>query len=336
MWGHPAACSCTLCTSLERLHRVVSLARATPRFVEYSTVRIRNLIGELSDFLEAHPEEREDLARPPPQVGGKGAGREDQGGSQAAAGQGVSTETKAPQEPAGEKASGAADTVPGSAGDHHPGGIAVKREEDEEDSTEQQGKNSAAETKAPRKEANEPEPPQEEVEVGTEPEASGEGEEERKGDLGVREVVPESPHRRRRRKRRSEASRTRSPKVRRRGESSHHRRRRAASGSRKKEVKPSHAPEGREERREVSRPRSPSNPPPGFTGQTILVPARPVYRGPPDSPEYRPYEGAKNKGKKKVETQRGALVEEGWMPPRPLRRPAAEGEVETRRRSRRR
>ena len=52
------------------------------------------------------------------------------------------------------------------------------------------------------------------------------------------------------------------------------------------------------------RPRSPSQPPPGFTGQTILVPARPVYRGPPDSPEYRPYEGAKNNGKKKVETQR--------------------------------
>ena len=303
MWGHPAACSCTLCTSLERLHRVVSLARATPRFVEYSTVRIRNLIGELSDFLEAHPEEREDLARPPPQVGGKGAGREDQGGSQAAAGQGVDTEAKAPQEPAGEKAAGAGDTLPGSARDHQPRGIAVKREEDEEDSTEQQGKNSAAETKAPRKEADEPEPHRGEVEGGTEPEASGEGEEERKGDHGVREVVPESPHRRRRRRKRS-ASRTRSPKVRRRGESSHRRRRRAASGVREKEVKPSQAPEGREERREVRRPRSPSNPPPGFTGQTILVPARPVYRGPPDSPEYRPYEGAKNKGKKKVETQR--------------------------------
>ena len=69
-------------------------------------------------------------------------------------------------------------------------------------------------------------------------------------------------------------------------------------------VRPTHAPEGREERREARRPRSPSNPPPGFTGQTILLPARPVYRGPPDSPEYRPYEGAKNKGKKKVETQR--------------------------------
>ena len=304
MWGHPPTCGCSLCPSIERFHRIVGLAKVSPRFVHYATVRVRNLIGELSDFLEANPGEREDLARPPPQVGGKGAGRAEEGVGPAAAGQGVEKQVEDPKEPTEEKTSAAAASEPGGAGEHHPGGIAVKREEDEEDSIDSQDKKESAESKAVHKEVNEAETHQPEAEVGTEPKASGEVEEERTEGHGVREVEPKSPHRRRRRRKRSEASRTRSPKVRRRGESSHRRRRRADSKSEKKVIKPSHAPEGRVEHREVRRPRSPSNPPPGFTGQTILVPARPVYRGPPDSPEYRPYEGAKNKGKKKVETQR--------------------------------
>ena len=121
-------------------------------------------------------------------------------------------------------------------------------------------KDTAPESKATRKEVDEAERREPGIEVATEPEASGEGEEERKQDHGVREVVPESPHRRRRRRKRSEASRTRSPKNRRRGESSHRRRRRASSRPEDQVVRPTHAPEGREERREARRPRSPSNP----------------------------------------------------------------------------
>ena len=283
---------------------MVSLARITPEFVTYATVRVRNVIGELSDYLEAHPGEREDLARPPPQAGVREAGREEQGAGQAGGEQVKKKQAEEKEERAGEKASGSEKPIPGSGGDHHPGGIAVKREEDEEDSADKPDKGSTAEDKARDQEVNEASHRPEEAEVTTEPEASGEGDDKAKESIGVREVVPESPHRKRRRRRRSEASRTRSPKVRRRGESSHRRRRRARSKSEKAVPKPSHAPEGREEHREVRRPRSPSQPPPGFTGQTILVPARPVYRGPPDSPEYRPYEDAKNKGKKKVETQR--------------------------------
>ena len=272
--------------------------------MDFATVRVRNVIGELSDFLESHPGEREDLARPPPQVGSREAGGGDQEAGQGEPEHEKKKQAEEKEAQPSEKAGEAENSIPGSAGDRHPGGVAVKQEEDEEESAEKQSKDSTAKSKAIREEVSEAKHRPEEVEVATEPEASGEGDEENKESHGVREVVPESPHRRRRRRKRSEASRTRSPKVRRRGESSHRRRRRAASKSEKRVPRPTHAPEGRVEHREVRRPRFASNPPPGFTGQTILVPARPVYRGPPDSPEYRPYEGAKNKGKKKVETQR--------------------------------
>ena len=121
MWGHPTGCSCTLCPSIERLHRVVGLARVTPRFVDYATVRIRNVIGELSDFLESHPEEREDLARPPPQEGGKGAGREVRGEEPAPSGKEEERQAEKEKKVEDKKASEAATSGTGGAGDHHPG-----------------------------------------------------------------------------------------------------------------------------------------------------------------------------------------------------------------------
>ena len=216
---------------------MVSLARATPEFVSYATVRVRNVIGELSDYLEAHPGEREDLARPPPQVGGREGGREEQGLGQAGEEQAKKKQAEEKEEHAGEKATEAEKSIPGSAGDLHPGRVAVKREEDEEDSTDKPEKGSTAVSKASHQEVNEAPHRPDEVEAAAEPEASGECDDEPKGSLGVREVVPESPHRRRRRRRRSEASRTRSPKERRRGESSHRRRRRAHSKSERQTTK---------------------------------------------------------------------------------------------------
>ena len=100
---------------------MVGLARVTPRFVDYATVRIRNVIGELSDFLESHPEEREDLARPPPQEGGKGAGREVRGEEPAPSGKEEERQAEKEKKVEDKKASEAATSGTGGAGDHHPG-----------------------------------------------------------------------------------------------------------------------------------------------------------------------------------------------------------------------
>ena len=307
MWGHSRSCTCSLCVSVERLHRVIELG--TPgggSFTDFATLRVRNLIGELSDHIEGRLGTGESLARSPPLESGKGVSRE--AGQRGQEGKVAEPEKEKDAEArAGAEESGKAESTGKAATgatDRREGLQEVKVEHSDAEDSEIKGKELSAKSKALRKEVSEKEGDQEGVEVRREPEASGEGESEREAVPGVREVEVESPHRRRRRRRRSERSRTRSPKERKRAESSHRRRRRAASRSEKPVVRPSHAPQGREEVREVRRPRSPSNPPPGWSGPPTLVPARPVYRGQPESPEYHPYEGAKNKGKKKVETQR--------------------------------
>ena len=307
MWGHSRSCTCSLCVSVERLHRVIELGSpGGSSFVEFATVRVRNLIGELSDHIEGRLGKGESLARSPPQDGGKGLGREavqrGQEGKAVEPEKEKNAEGRAGAEESGKTRS--EDKAPAEASDRREGLQEVKVEHSEEEDSEIKDKKLPVKDKALKKEGTEKEGDQEGVEVRGEPEASGEGESEREADPGVREVEVESPHRRRRRRRRSERSRTRSPKRKERAESSHRRRRREASRSKKPVIRPSHAPQGREEVREVRRPRSPSNPRRGWSGPPTLVPARPVYRGQPESPEYRPYDGAKNKGKKKVETQR--------------------------------
>ncbi|CAK9033956.1 Pentatricopeptide repeat-containing protein At3g06920 [Durusdinium trenchii] len=72
MWGHALSCNCTLCPSLRRVFRVVTEGtRIEPDlFVGYATIKVRNLVGELEDFLDAHrPQVREEPALPPPVTG---------------------------------------------------------------------------------------------------------------------------------------------------------------------------------------------------------------------------------------------------------------------------
>ena len=53
MWGHNPACTCGVCPSIRRLHRVVDEGtRFSPTpFLSYATVRVRNVVGELEDWI---------------------------------------------------------------------------------------------------------------------------------------------------------------------------------------------------------------------------------------------------------------------------------------------
>lgn len=114
--------------------------------------------------------------------------------------------------------------------------------------------------------------------------------------------------------RRSGEARSRSPRDRRRrGESSHRRRRSAHSRSRTPEARGSRALEERDEAeasRKVIRPRTPPRPPPGWTEDRDRGGRRPVELVAAQRPTFQPYEEpddserGKNKGKKKVETQK--------------------------------
>lgn len=64
MWGHPQGCGCGLCSSLQRLHRLVAERTHLPGFVLFGTLRLRNLLGELEDWADHHPA-REAPAQPP-------------------------------------------------------------------------------------------------------------------------------------------------------------------------------------------------------------------------------------------------------------------------------
>ena len=55
MWGHAAHCSCGLCTSLLRLHRLIGERSGVQGFIPFRTLRLRNLLGELDDWLEQQP-----------------------------------------------------------------------------------------------------------------------------------------------------------------------------------------------------------------------------------------------------------------------------------------
>ena len=66
-WGHTQGCQCGLCPAVSRLLRVVATGSQLPGFVGYATLRVRNVLGELQDYIEANPPvAREGAARPPP------------------------------------------------------------------------------------------------------------------------------------------------------------------------------------------------------------------------------------------------------------------------------
>jgi len=61
MWGHSQGCPCGLCASLRRLFRLIRDRSATRGFILIGTLRLRNLLGELGDWLD----QQERVAPPP-------------------------------------------------------------------------------------------------------------------------------------------------------------------------------------------------------------------------------------------------------------------------------
>lgn len=192
-----------LCPSLRRVCRlVIEGTRVEPDlFVGYATIKVRNLLGELEDFLDAHrPQEREGPAHPPPVTGGKAGGRP--GGGAALPGGEGSREEK-PAEASKEKASESAHREQAKeprASTTHPArpvfqgdrGRSARPSERKADREKETGTPAAEERSAPR-DRDRRESPKPEVEVKREEEAADYSLDDKKDeDPGVREVVSTS------------------------------------------------------------------------------------------------------------------------------------------------
>ena len=287
-------CNCTLCTSLYRLHRLVieGTRYEADLFVSYATVRVRNVVGELEDFLEAHrPEARERAAPPPPLAGTQGSSDPTAGGG------------GPEREPAAAATGEGAKSPRDKAADSHPKRPVFTGER--KPSTHRDSKE-VAEEKASRTTASKSDHkdnPEVETQVKKEEEAPGyidKGANEESP--GVREVNSRSPSRAKRSKDKGEEE-SQTPKKRR----HRHHRDRSRDRKRKKDHRSSSSPAIAGPSRpeppveEVRRPRSPSRPPPHWKGS---VPPKKNYLSPGPQRQSPRTRGQSTRCNKKKETQK--------------------------------
>ena len=283
-------------------------------FVGYATIKVRNLVGELEDFLDAHrPQVREEPALPPPVTGDssverppaehRGPGSEKEVKQKEVRHQEASKEkgSKARQE---EKAPRHAE-----ASKKHPSRPAFHGDQEIEagEGLSQEEREKATKSLAAKKLPSPPvrtreRSPKPEVRVKKEEEAADySGDEWPVEEPGVREVYSQSPSREDK-KRDFEGS----PSPKKRKHRHHHDRsrdRKAKKHERSSSSTPVAGPSRPEEEvREVRRPRSPSRPPPHWTGP---APRENRYVLKPRPTKAKPKEdGGSNKGLKKKETQK--------------------------------
>ena len=202
MWGHNPACRCSLCPSVVRLHRIIragTFSSATQACLDFATVRVRNLIGELSDFVDAHqPGTGEGLAHPPSRAGGsdggKGGGRAEGDPERREAGERATGVERAGKERSEDQEGREVSERASSARrEHHPRDRDLEEEEDSEDN---RAKNLSAKSKAAPKEEECEETGR--TSVKREADQVEKEAEEADQEPGVREVSDKSPHHRRR------------------------------------------------------------------------------------------------------------------------------------------
>ena len=300
MWGHAVTCSCTLCPSVRRLHRLIgegTRLQEADLFVGYATVKLRNVLGEIQDFLDVHPlREREGSAPPPPEGGGLTRGRPGQEPRGAPTPEGGKAEEKRhPEvEEKEDKAFKEVRTRPVFEGE---GGSKEQQEE--------AFRTVAAKSRSTPSERGSRASPGSEIEVKKEEEAPDYTVDDKKEDYtGVREVISESPSRD---PQEEEREGSQAPKKRRhhhRSRSRSRRRRRdrreERSGSSPPVAKPSRPTVTLEEPR---RPRSPSQPPPHWKGPLPRGRNEPVLKPRPSKATPKEDSGT-NKGLKKKEAQK--------------------------------